>query len=141
QLSPTTGQSALFKPQVATRVRWNMNTDTPLPPDEPVAENPPDGAMLDYYLPARASAVTLEIKDGKGNVVRRYSSDDAPAAPDPQKLKVPAYWVRPPQPLPIDQGVHRFVWDLHYTPIAGVDPEYPIAAIYQNTAPRATGPW
>jgi hypothetical protein len=32
------------------RVRWNMNTDTPLPPDEPAAPNPPEGAIIDYYL-------------------------------------------------------------------------------------------
>ena len=43
----------LFTPPVATRVRWNMFSDTPLPPEEPTGQNPPDGAILDYYLPAR----------------------------------------------------------------------------------------
>jgi hypothetical protein len=38
-------------------------------------------------------------------------------------------------------GAHRFLWDLHYQPISGNDPEYPIAAIYRNTAPEATSPW
>src|SRR6266436_3620597 len=33
----------LFKPQTALRVRANLNTDTPLPPDEPAGENPADG--------------------------------------------------------------------------------------------------
>jgi hypothetical protein len=57
----------LFKPQTAIRVRWDMNTDTPLPPDEPAAPNPPEGAIMDYYL-ARGSAgpVTLEILDSAG---------------------------------------------------------------------------
>ena len=42
----------LYEPQQATRVRWNMNTDTPLPPDEPAGENPPDGAVINYWLKA-----------------------------------------------------------------------------------------
>ena len=59
------------------RVRWNMNTDTPLPPDEPRGQNPPDGAVIDYWLEVGAAGpVTLEILDGAGRVVRRYSSTD-----------------------------------------------------------------
>src|SRR5262249_61596823 len=42
----------LCPPAVALRVRANRNTDTPFPPDEPMAPNPPDGAVLDYWLPA-----------------------------------------------------------------------------------------
>src|SRR5439155_448052 len=45
----------LFKPATALRVRWNTNTDTPLPPDEPTAPNPPEGAIIDYYLTAPAT--------------------------------------------------------------------------------------
>ncbi|HKP92889.1 MAG TPA: hypothetical protein VJS88_03255, partial [Chthoniobacterales bacterium] len=134
-------ETILFKPQTAVRVRWNLNTDTPLPPDEPVGENPPEGAMIDYRLgPNGAGAVTLEIKDAKGNLVRRYASTDAVPAPDP-KLKIPRYWVRPPQPLPGNTGLHRFFWDLHYEPLKSVDPEYPMTAIFQKTAPQPTGPW
>src|SRR6185312_14562694 len=60
----------LYKPAIATRVRWNNNTDTPLPPDEPAGQNPPDGAIIDYYLNAKANgAATFEIIDAKGNVV------------------------------------------------------------------------
>ena len=60
-------ETMLFKPQTAMRVRWNLNTDTPLPPDEPVGENPPEGAMIDYRLGANAGGpVTLEIKDCEG---------------------------------------------------------------------------
>src|ERR1700716_1934898 len=89
-------ETALFKPQTAMRVRWNLNTDTPLPPDEPAGENPPEGAMIDYRLGANvAGPATLEIKDGKGNVVRRYASNDPIPPPDP-KLKIPRYWIRPP---------------------------------------------
>src|SRR5256886_4392400 len=47
--------NVLFKPQTALRVRFSLNPDTPLPPDEPAGENPPDGAMIDYFLPTDAS--------------------------------------------------------------------------------------
>lgn len=133
-------QTALFKPQTAVRIRWNLNTDTPLPPDEPAGENPPDGAIIDYFLSEPARAATLEIKDAKGAVVRRYRSDDK-AAPPVDTNNVPAYWIRPPQVLSTDKGAHRFLWDLHYDPIANVVPEYPIAAVYRNTAPNKTAPW
>ncbi len=119
-----------------------MNTDTPLPPDEPVGENPPDGAMIDYQLPANVSGpVTLEIKDVKGNLVRRYASTDVLPPPDPKELKIPAYWVRPRQPLSAEPGNHRFLWDLHHAPLPDVDAEYPMTAIYRNTPPESTGPW
>ena len=132
----------LFKPQTALRVRANMNTDTPLPPDESAGENPPDGAMIDYFLSKDASGpVTIEIKDGKGHLVRKYSSADAPVRANPKRLRIPTYWIRPPQTVSTKPGMHRFLWDMHYTPIAGVEPEFPISATYRNTAPRATSPW
>ncbi len=142
QLASTSGATALLKPASAWRVRWNMNDDTPLPPDEPTGENPPDGAMIDYQLaPDFTGAVTLEVKDSKGALVRRYASTDEIASPKPADVKVPMYWLRPPQPLSAEPGLHRFLWDMHYPPIPGVDPEYPIAAIPRNTAPNPTGPW
>jgi hypothetical protein len=130
----------LFRPQTALRVRWNMNTDTPLPPDVAAGENPPDGAMIDYYIGISTSGeVRLEIKDENGSVVRRYSSTDPTPTPDPM-LAIPPYWVRPPQRLANEPGLHRFLWDLHYAPVP-VPPDYPIAAAYRNTAPAATSPW
>jgi photosystem II stability/assembly factor-like uncharacterized protein len=131
----------LFRPQTALRVRWNMNPDTPLPPDVPAGENPPDGAVIDYYVGGGASGpITLEIRDNKGQTVRRYSSADPVPSPDPM-LSIPAYWVRPPQILSTEPGIHRFLWDMHYQPVPNVKPEYPIAAVYRNTAPAATSPW
>src|SRR5437868_3722026 len=110
----------LFKPQTATRVRWNTNSDTPIPPDEAAGENPPDGAMIDYYIGARASGpVTIEINDDAGNLVRRYSSADPMPTPDPM-LSIPPYWVRPPQRLASEPGMHRFLWDVRYAPVPGV---------------------
>ena len=139
---PRRSNIMLFKPQTALRVRANMNTDTPLPPDEPAGENPPDGAMIDYFLSKDASGpVTIEIKDGKGQLVRKYSSADKPVEANPKRLRIPSYWIRPPQSVSTKAGMHRFLWDMHYTPIAGVEPEFPISATYRNTAPRATSPW
>jgi photosystem II stability/assembly factor-like uncharacterized protein len=134
-------EAFLFKPQTATRVRWDMNTDTPLPPDFPAGENPPDGAVIDYYLKTAASGpVTLEIKDGAGKTVRKYSSADKPDPIDPM-LNIPTYWVRPPQVLSAAAGMHRWLWDMHYPSIPGLEAEYPIAAVPHNTAPAPTGPW
>ncbi|MEP6809768.1 MAG: hypothetical protein ABI992_05960, partial [Chthoniobacterales bacterium] len=104
--------------------------------------NPPEGAMIDYQLADDASGpVTLEIQDRQGQIVRRYSSADPVAAPDPAKVKVPMYWLRPPQALSAKQGLHRLFWDIHYEPIPGVEPEYPIAAVPHQTAPESSGMW
>jgi hypothetical protein len=135
------GAVYLFAPELAYRVRWNMNTDTPLPPDEPAGQNPPDGAIFDYYLKsASSSPAILEILDSNGKTVRRFSSSDPVPPPDPE-LEIPAYWLRPPQRLASAAGLHRFVWDMHYAPVPGIKTDYPIAAIYENTAPQPTSPW
>ena len=142
QLMPDRQPTGIFKPQTAMRVRWNTNTDTPLPPDEPVGENPPDGAMIDYFLAEDSTGVvTLEIKDAKGNVVRRYASTDDVTPPKPAEVKVPMYWLRPRSALSATRGLHRFLWDMHYAPVLGVEPEYPMTAIFHDTPVAPTGPW
>ena len=133
--------AVLFAPQVAMRVRWDTNTDTPLPPDEPGGENPPDGAIIDYALKSDAvGPVTLEVLDSAGNPVRRYASDDPVEPPDPM-LTIPTYWVRPPQVLSAAAGMHRFLWDMHYQPMPGARSGYSMAAIYRNTGPSPTSLW
>ena len=132
-------EAVLFKPQDAWRVRWNTYTDTPLPPDEPTAPNPPEGAIINYYLKSAASGpVTLEITGGDGKLVRRYSSTDEIFKPDPATIAVPPYWFRDIVPLSTAPGMHRFTWDLHYQPLDALDagqpariggPNLPIAAI------------
>ncbi len=141
QIRSRISEPALFKPQHALRVRWNKNTDTPLPPDEPMGQNPPDGAVIDYYLPAAASGpVTLDILDGSGAVVRHYASTDpTPAAKD--EGNIPWWWIRPVKALSATAGMHRFTWDLHYPPAAGSRNAYPIAATPHDTAPGPTSPW
>ncbi|MHB1921512.1 MAG: VPS10 domain-containing protein [Chitinophagaceae bacterium] len=129
----------LYQPQTAWRVRWDNNTDTPLPPDEPAGQNPPDGAIIDYYLSAGTHGpVTLEILDSMGEVIRKYSSQDRPY-PIPQ-VNIPTYWIRPQQILSDQPGSHRFLWDLHLQPL-NILPTYSIGAIYHNTPPEPTSPW
>ncbi len=134
-------EAFLFRPQLATRVRRNVNTDTPLPPEEPAGENPPDGAIINYYLkqPAR-TPITLEILDAAGRVVRRYASDDQPEQFDAQDYAVPAYWFRPPRVLPATAGMHRFVWDLYYPRPLTQRYDFPISAIYRDTPRVPQGP-
>jgi photosystem II stability/assembly factor-like uncharacterized protein len=132
----------LFRPQVAYRVRWNVNTDTPVPPEEPAGQNPPDGAILNYYLKhAAAGAVTLEIYDSARKLVRRFASTDRPPPVDEKELVIASYWIRPPQPLRVDAGMHRFVWDLHYPPPEGARRSYPMTAVFGDTPSMPQGPW
>ncbi|MBL8143115.1 MAG: glycoside hydrolase [Acidobacteria bacterium] len=131
----------VFAPQTAIRFRWNKYTDTPLPPDEPGAPNPPDGAMIDYVLAQDARGpVTITITNASGATVRTYSSTDAPEVPV-EGRNIPDYWIRPPQVLQATKGMHRFVWDLRHAPPAVQQFSYPIAAIAMNTPREPRGPW
>ncbi len=133
-------QPTLFKPDSAYRVRWNTNTDTPIPPDEAAGENPPDGACIDYYLPRTADEVTLKIFDGAHELIRRVSSKDVPENIDTNKLAIPTYWIRPEMRLSAVAGIHRFVWDLHYAPPEGLPHSFSMAAVARNTARQPQGP-
>lgn len=132
----------LFAPAPAYRIQRDTYTDTPLPPDEPVGANPPDGAILDYFLPAKASNVVLEISDAGGHLVRRFSSTDKPDITEEelQKQLIPLYWVRKFRQLPTDAGMHRFVWDLHHPAPVTTHHDYPIAAIPHDTPRHPLGP-
>ncbi|HXH63234.1 MAG TPA: hypothetical protein VNG95_03565, partial [Gemmatimonadales bacterium] len=136
----TAGQTMLFRPAPAVRVRWNGNTDTPLPPDEPAGENPPEGAILTYALAAPADSVALEIRDRRGVLVRRYSSSDVPPAID-STVDIPFYWIRPAETLATGAGLHRFVWDLRFPDPAVLEHGYPIAAVLRNTPREPRGMW
>jgi photosystem II stability/assembly factor-like uncharacterized protein len=134
----------LFAPQMAIRFRWNRNPDTPLPPEFPAGKNPPDGAIVDYVLASSAKdAVTLEILDEQGHMVRRYSSSDKlePMEKIANKHPIPMYWVRPAQILSAETGMHRFVWDMHYAPPESLEHEFPISAIYRDTVMYPLGAW
>ncbi|MDE2315553.1 MAG: hypothetical protein KGK06_04020, partial [Xanthomonadaceae bacterium] len=107
--------ATLFRPAVAWRVRPAGFTGTPFPKDEPMAANPPDGAIIDYLLPAGVHGpVTLTVRDAQGRVVRSYSSAEKFATPNPAKLDIAPEWVPVPVRLSTAPGMHRFVWNLRY---------------------------
>jgi photosystem II stability/assembly factor-like uncharacterized protein len=119
----------LFRPARAIRIRRSENRDTPLPLETPAGQNPPAGAIFDYFLKSPAATeVTLEIHDHQGNLVRRYSSEDkAPEASEAPEIQ--KYWLPRFAPLPKSSGIHRFVWDLRYAPPAAMRHEYDMTAI------------
>ncbi|HZT13517.1 MAG TPA: hypothetical protein VFA29_11965 [Candidatus Baltobacteraceae bacterium] len=123
----------LFKPADAFRLRRDTWTDTPLPPEEPAGENPPDGAIFDYFLPADArTPVTISVYDSAGALVRRYSSSDQPTPIVPGVDK-PTYWIAPSRAPSAGAGLHRFVWNYRYADPLAVTYDYPISAIYERT--------
>jgi len=134
------GTPLLLRPLTATRVRFGTNEPTPWQPELPAGENPPNGAVLDYFLPADAAArATLEIVDAAGIVVRRYASDDPVLDPDPARdpaaydqicrrnpaaanCGLPLYWPAPQARLAANAGMHRFLWDMRYQPLTAQNP-------------------
>jgi photosystem II stability/assembly factor-like uncharacterized protein len=133
-------ETFLFKAKITYRFRRDRNTDTPLPPEEPAGENPPDGAIINYRIGAAPSTpVVLEILESSGRIVRTFSSADS-VEPIETDLNVPTYWVRPQQRLAASPGAHRFVWDLHYPPPKVLSHDYPISAIFGDTPRFPLGP-
>jgi hypothetical protein len=133
----------LLRPSPAVRARRSTGTDTPIPPDEPSGRNPPDGAVIDYYLPQAAKgAVTIEMLDSNGAVVRRVSSADSVgfSAEEREKELIPQYWIRQPKALAATPGMHRFIWDLHCTAPRAVRRGFPISAVPEDTPQEPSGP-
>lgn len=133
--------AVLFAPQLATRVKRSLHTDTPFPPEEPTGQNPPDGAIINYYLKeASKTPIVLEITDSAGKLVRRFASDDKPLEVDLKRVNPPEYWIRPFQPLRNEAGMQRFVWDLMYPNPPSDRYDLPISAIYKDTPFVPQGP-
>ncbi|HEY0776466.1 MAG TPA: hypothetical protein VGD56_00745, partial [Gemmatirosa sp.] len=155
----------LVKPATAVRVRFATNDPTPWPPELPAGENPPPGGIIDYALGADAAGpVTLEILDGAGTPVRRYSSADGTPEPDPARdpaaydrvcqrtpsaphCDVPLYWPAPAMRISTAAGMHRVSWDLHDDPIPGAadapgdDDEGGQGPVPHRTYPSVDAPW
>jgi photosystem II stability/assembly factor-like uncharacterized protein len=132
----------LYTPQTAIRIRNNMNPPTPWPPDMATGENPPAGAMIDYYLgPNFSGAVSLEIVDSAGTVVSRFNSTD-PVPPLDPRYPDPTLWARPPRIVSTTPGHHRYLWDMRYPAVPGMStgPDASEAVPY-NTPAVPSSPW
>ena len=115
----------LYAPQVALRLHYPSEVDK----RQPVGENPPSGAIINYFLKAAAKdEVTLDILDAQGKLVRHLSSKDKKVNDQPPE------WpdqVETPRVIPAAEGMNRFAWDLHYD-----DPIQTPGAFYYGEGPR-----
>jgi hypothetical protein len=114
----------LYHPARAVRIDNDSFAGTPIPPEEPTAENPPTGAVIDYFLKSPASAVSLEIIDAHQKVVHRFSAEDKRPEKHPP-LPIAERWFPKPEVLQTNLGMHRFVWNLTWSSSggSGVDEE------------------
>jgi photosystem II stability/assembly factor-like uncharacterized protein len=154
----------LLKPATAVRVRGATNDPTPWPPELPAGENPSAGATIDYYVGAPLQgALTLEIVNAAGKVVRTYSSADHVLDPDPARdpdaynrvcqknprapdCNLPMYWAAPTVALSTQPGMHRATWDLRFNPVADerndlAENESGNGAVPHRTYPAMDAPW
>ncbi len=125
----------LFSPARAYRLRGNENRDTPPPPETPLGENPPNGAIIDYWLKYEVKTpIKLSIYDSNENLVRSFSSEDTP-----KKLNAYRYfdkrWVGEHKSLYVSAGMHRFIWDLRYPRPKSFSYSYSIAAVWDRGTP------
>jgi photosystem II stability/assembly factor-like uncharacterized protein len=131
----------LFHPLHPLRMRRSENRDTPLPHEIPVGENPPAGAMIDYYLKKPVlGELILEIRDNDNHLIRRFTSTDKPFAPEeppPFEMR----WLAHTEILENTAGMHRFVWDLRYPAPEVLHHDYSMGAlIHGGTVPEPEGP-
>jgi len=104
----------LFQPATTVRIDNDVFLGSPLPPEEPTAKNPPDGAAIDYYLKSPAKEVKLEIFDANNKLVRRFSSGPKQEEQHPPP-PIAERWLPKPVVLENTVGMHRFLWDLRWS--------------------------
>jgi photosystem II stability/assembly factor-like uncharacterized protein len=126
--------AVLFDPAVAVRLRGSQNKDTPPPADTALGQNPPDGAMIDYWLGHDAKQVTLEVRDASGNTLRRFASDAGEDVPHAERYFTES-WVQPPERLSAVAGAHRFVWNLRTARPRAVHYDFSIGAVHGTGTP------
>jgi photosystem II stability/assembly factor-like uncharacterized protein len=103
----------LYHPATTYRIDNDSFPGTPLPPEEPTADNPPAGAIIDYFLNSAASTISLEIFDAQQKLVHRFSSEDRHPEKHPP-VPIAERWFPKPEVLRTNPGMHRFVWDLSW---------------------------
>ena len=119
------GDMILYQPQTAVRLHYPEEFDK----RQPVGDNPPPGAIIDYYFKtAPKDEVSLDILDASGKVVRHLSSKEKKEGEQPPE------WpdrVERPKTIPANEGMNRFAWDLRYD-----DPIQIPGAFYSGVGPR-----
>jgi photosystem II stability/assembly factor-like uncharacterized protein len=115
----------LYQPQTALRLHYPEEFDK----RQPVGDNPPAGAIIDYYFKnAPKDEVTLDILDKDGKLVRHLSSKEKKEGEQPPE------WpdrVERPKTIPANEGMNRFAWDLRHN-----DPVQIPGAFYSGTGPK-----
>jgi hypothetical protein len=115
----------LYQPQTALRLHYPEEFDK----RQPVGDNPPAGAIIDYYLKAAPQGeVTLDILDARGKVVRHLSSKEKKDSEQPPEWPDRVARVTT---IPAKEGMNRFAWDLRYD-----DPIQIPGAFYSDTGPK-----
>ena len=129
-LRQVTTQSAqadtiLYQPETALRLHYPEEIDK----RQPVGDNPPPGAMIDYYLrTAPKDEVTIDILDASGKLIRHLSSKEKKEGEQPPE------WpdrVERAKTIPVNEGMNRFAWDLRYD-----DPVQIPGAFYSGNGPK-----
>ncbi|MHB8839053.1 MAG: glycosyl hydrolase, partial [Gemmatimonadaceae bacterium] len=77
----------------------------------PVAYRSALGATINYWLKSPATSVVIDILDARGNVIRSFVPDTAPAVAPAAGAGRRFGGSTPP---PRTAGLHRVVWDLNY---------------------------
>jgi hypothetical protein len=118
-----------------------VSNDTPIPPEEAHGFNPPAGAVIDYYLRSvPADSVTLEIRDARGALVNRFSSNDR-LSPPSEPPQIADEFLPRANPPTRRAGLNRFVWDLRYPPPPAESRNYSIAVVAgEGTVAEPQGP-
>src|SRR5437667_1715376 len=115
----------LYQPQTALRLHYPDEFDK----RQPVGDNPPPGAIIDYYFKtAPKDEVSLEILNASGKVVRRLSSKEKKEGEQPPEWPDRVERVKT---IPANEGMNRFAWDLRYD-----DPIEITGALYSGTGPE-----
>jgi photosystem II stability/assembly factor-like uncharacterized protein len=127
QVNAQSAQSdmVLYEPQTALRLHYPQEFDK----RQPVGENPPAGAMIDYYLKrAPKDEVTLDVLDKDGKVLRHLSSKEKKEGEQPPEWPDRVERIKT---IPANEGMNRFAWDLRYD-----DPIQIPGAFYIGDGPR-----
>ena len=143
QLTPALASEPvhLFAPGDAVRVRRNVGADTPFPPEVPHALNPPDGALIYYYLAAKpAGDISLDVLDATGTVVRHFSSAPIEPVKEAAQPPEPNFWIAAPEPLSTAVGTNRVNWDLRTDDPPAFTHTFEINANPGLTLPSPQGP-